>query len=56
MDQSEAWTRGESRRVSGGRQASAPWTGEFGVPPGVHLVVATRVGVSGEDILQVPLG
>jgi hypothetical protein len=24
-------------------------------PSGVHLVVATRVGVSSEDILQVPL-
>jgi hypothetical protein len=25
-------------------------------PPEVHLVVFTRVGASGEDILQVPLG
>jgi hypothetical protein len=28
---SEAWTRGESKRVSRGRQASAPYTGEHRV-------------------------
>jgi hypothetical protein len=56
MGSSEVWTRGESRRVSGGRQASAPYTGEHGVPQGVHLVVLTGVGASSEDILQVPLG
>jgi hypothetical protein len=56
MDLSEAWTRGESRTVSGGRQASVPLTGEHGVPLGVHLVVPTGVGAFGEDILQVPSG
>jgi hypothetical protein len=55
MDLSEAWTRGESKRVSEGRKASAPLTEEHGVPLGVHLVVPTGVGASGGDILQVPL-
>jgi hypothetical protein len=56
MDPSEDWTLGESRRVSGGRQALAPWTGEYGVPPVARLAVTTGVGVSGDDILQDPLG
>jgi hypothetical protein len=55
MNLSEVWICGESRRVSGGRQAPASQTGEHGVPLGVRLVVSTRVGASGEDILQVPL-
>jgi hypothetical protein len=53
---SEVWARGESRRVSGGRQASAPKTGEHGVPLGVRLVVSTGLGASGKDVLQAPLG
>jgi hypothetical protein len=56
MNLSKAWACGESRSISGGRQASAPWTGEHEVPLGVRLVVSTGVGASGEDILQVPLG
>jgi hypothetical protein len=56
MNLSEVWIRGESRRVSGGRQAPASHTEEHGVPLGVRLVVSTGVGASGEDILQVPLG
>jgi hypothetical protein len=47
MNLSEVWIRGESRRVSGGRQAPAPQTGEHGVPLGFHLVVSTGVGASG---------
>jgi hypothetical protein len=56
IDSSEDWARGEPMRVSGGRQASDPWTGKGGVAPGTRLAVVTGVGASGDDILQDPLG
>jgi hypothetical protein len=55
-DLSKDWTRGGSIRVSEGRQALAPQTGEYGVPPVARLAVTTGVRVSGDDILQDPLG
>jgi hypothetical protein len=56
IDSLEDWARGEPIRVSRGRQASDPWTRKGGVTMIAWLGVVTRVGASGEDILQAPSG
>jgi hypothetical protein len=56
IDSLKYWTREEPIRVSGGRQASAPWTRKDGVSTVARLVVIARVGVYGENILQDPSG
>jgi hypothetical protein len=53
---SKGWTRGESRRVSGGKAGFGPAGQVARGPLVVCLVAFTGIGVSSEDILQDPSG
>jgi hypothetical protein len=56
IDSSKDRAHGEPIRISRERQASVPKTRKDGFPPVARLAVVTGVRVSGENILQDPLG